>query len=203
MRIPLKFPTLSAASQTAMTVFPNMSVEHMGGGCFALHYPLSDESYLLITSSVEEHYAPRRMDEPVLVGHYTADEAGRDDDVEYRDFDTLREALQELYGNCEGEEMPAELQGTEPDDGILGLYLASGWTVDQQDDLVVTREGTEYNGSTITEFVVLRRSEASPTSPISAVDYSAWQDGAEIAQLDGIRPLHPLLTLSYRPFMSR
>ena len=89
-----------------------MTVEHMGGGCFALHMPLSDTSYLLITSQVEECFVPVRMDEPVLVGHYSEG----DDDGFHTEYATLREALQELYGNVEGETMPAALLASEPTD---------------------------------------------------------------------------------------
>jgi hypothetical protein len=105
-------PTLSPAAAAAVGLFANLTVEHMGGGCFALHMPLSDTSYLLITSQVEECFVPVRMDEPVLVGHYSHG----DDNFSHAEYTTLREALQELYGNVEGETMPAELLASEPTD---------------------------------------------------------------------------------------
>jgi len=106
----MRTPTFSLAAADAVGLFANMEVIPMGGGCCALHMPLSDTSYLLITSQVNECFVPVRIDEPVVVGHYS--EGGHDES--YTDYATLREALQELYGTIDGEGMPSELLATEP-----------------------------------------------------------------------------------------
>lgn len=105
----METPTLTPAAAAAVALFDGMTVQHMGGGCFALHMETSDAGYMLITSQEEECYAPQRMNEPVLVGHYWYES----DDDEHLEFPTLADALRDLWGNSEGETLPAELTANE------------------------------------------------------------------------------------------
>lgn len=189
-------PHLSDATKAAIALWSNMMLMHTGGGCWAIEHPIDTHELVWITSQINEAFTPSRMDEPVVVGRYLLDADGCiEDDGTYEEFRTLREALRHLWGDSD--DHPAELFATEPDDGILGLYLFDGWTIDQQDDLVVSRTGPDK----VSEYVVLRRQGDSPEAPIATVDYSAWQNGYEIAQLDKIDPLYPLTTLAYAPFL--
>jgi hypothetical protein len=100
---------LSPAVATACALL-GLEYYHTGGGCTALEMTLSDDAFLMITSTVNEACAPATMDEPVLVGTYASVESAYEGEGQWETFPTLRDALLDIYGPIAGAPLPDALK---------------------------------------------------------------------------------------------
>jgi hypothetical protein len=102
--LPPLSPTVAAACE-----FIGLAYNHTGGGCSALEVTLSDECFVMITSTVNECCAPTHADEPVVVGTYASEAEAYEGIGSWRDYATLREALLDLHRVTNGGTIPPAL----------------------------------------------------------------------------------------------
>ena len=86
------------------TEFVGFRPVQTGGGCTALELEFRDDCYTLLTG-IESLATPVTLSEPVHSGFYDDNEL-----IQSSEYPTLLAALLDIYGPCDGEVLPVELQ---------------------------------------------------------------------------------------------